>query len=186
MMLQWTPEQAKFLVDKIDVIVQASARVIFEEGSMRLLVVPRLEGGAGFHGREDMNDAWMVPAIADDFLDTLLLAEVLLADQLDVDLVFYGESLHVFVDLVTHRRSPLLEVEDSDAMAIEKASDGIWMADVGQRTLDNHSVETADRRDDLVRVTFDEVCHHEGLRKKMTLLDDTRDVLFSQYRNLKK
>ena len=76
--------QAEFLVDEIDVIVQASAGGVLEERSVRLLVVPGLEGGAGFHGGKDVDDARMVPSRGDDFLDALLLAEVLLADEFDV------------------------------------------------------------------------------------------------------
>ena len=172
--------QAEFLVDEIDIIVKASAGVVLEERSVRLLVVPGLENGTGFHGGEDVNDAGMVPSRGDDFLDALLLAQVLLANELDVDLVFCGEGLDVFVDLITHRRGPLLEVEDSHAMGIEKAGDGARMANVWQCALDDNPIEAAYRSGDLVRVTFGEVCHQGRLRKTMVILDHTWDLLFFQ------
>lgn len=111
-------------------------------------------------GVEDRRVVWaekvQTAIAATGVLDALLLAEVLLANELDVDLVFRGEGLDVFVDLVTHRRGPLLEVEDSHVMNVEKAGDGAWMADIRQRTLDNHPVETADRRNDTVAMTLSE------------------------------
>ena len=92
---------------------------------MGLLVVPGLEGGAGFHGGEDVDDAGLVAALGKNFLDALVFADVLLADKLDRDAVFFGEGLDGFVDFISHRRGPLFEVEDSDAVTVEKVGDGL-------------------------------------------------------------
>ena len=158
--------EAELRVDEIDVIVQAAAGVVLEEVGVRPLVVPGLEGGAGFHGREDVDDAGVLAALGKDFLDAIVFAEVLLADEFNLHVVFLGQGLDVFVDFISHRRGPLLEVEDFDAVAEEKVGDGAWMANVGQRSLDDHPIETGNDAHDVVRVTFEKMSHHENLQQE--------------------
>ena len=66
--------EAELLVDEIDVIVQAAAGVVLEKVDVGPLVVPRPEGGAGFHGGEDVDDAGMLAAFGKDFLEALVMA----------------------------------------------------------------------------------------------------------------
>ena len=158
--------EAELRVDEIDVIVQAAAGVVLEKIDVGPLVVPRLECRAGFHGGEDVDDAGVLASLGENFLEAIVFAEVLLADKLDVDAVFFGQGLDVFVDFISHRRGPLLEVEDFDAVVVKKIGDGAWMANVGQGSLDDHPIETGNDAHDVVRVTFEKMSHHENLQQE--------------------
>src|SRR6266478_4795540 len=57
-------DQAQLGVDEVEVVVQAFAGIRPQEAAMRLFVVPRLVGVAGFHRRDDMDQAGMVAAHA--------------------------------------------------------------------------------------------------------------------------
>jgi len=92
----------------------------------------------------------------------LFLAEIpLLANELDLDTVFGGQSLDGLPDLVTHRRGPLFEVEDPDPPGVEKHGHRVRVADVGQGPLDDYAVGTGKHAHDLVRMTFAKVSHME-------------------------
>ncbi len=118
--------------------MQTPSCVVLEERFVGLLIVPGLEGRARFHGREDVDDAGMVASLGEDFLDPLFLAEILLlADELDLQTMLGGECLDVVPDLVAQGRGPLLEVKDPYAVGVEKCRDGVWVADVGERPLDD-------------------------------------------------
>jgi len=64
--------------------MQALAVVGLEEGSACLFVVPRLIGRAGLHGREDMHQPRLLTATGQHLLDPVFLAEVALADVVDL------------------------------------------------------------------------------------------------------
>jgi hypothetical protein len=158
--------EAELFVDEVDVIMKASAGVIFEKGGVGLLVVPGFEGCAGFHGREDMNDARLVASFRDDFLDALVLSKVLFLDELDVYVVFGGDGLDMGVDFIPHGSGPFFEVENADSTDFEETSNSAWMANVGQGSLDDNPVEAAYDTHDFVRVTFTKLDHNENLQEE--------------------
>src|SRR6201987_1507888 len=73
-------DQAQFGVDEVEVVVQAFAGIRPQEGAMRLFVVPGLVGVAGFHRRDDMDQAGMVAAYGKYLGEKVFLANVLLGN----------------------------------------------------------------------------------------------------------
>ena len=63
--------------------MQAFAGVRPQEGAMRQLVVPGLVAVAGFHRRDDMDQAGMVAADGEHLGDDVLLADVVLGNVFD-------------------------------------------------------------------------------------------------------
>src|SRR5262250_1953225 len=76
-------DQAQLGVDEVEVVVQASAAIRPQEGAVRLLVVPGLVAVAGFHRRDDMDEAGMLAADGEHFGDDIFLADVALGNVLD-------------------------------------------------------------------------------------------------------
>ena len=68
--------EAKFSVDKIEVVMQTLAAVVFEGCFMGFLVMPGLIARTWLHCREDMHKAGMRAAMSNDLLYALFLAEV--------------------------------------------------------------------------------------------------------------
>ena len=67
--------QTELLVNKVKVVMEAFGRIRSKEGHAGLLVVPRLKGRAGFHGRKDMDESWVSSAYGEDGLDAIFFAE---------------------------------------------------------------------------------------------------------------
>jgi len=63
--------------------MEAFAGIRPQEGAVRLLVVPGLVAVAGFHCRDDMDQAGMVAAGGKHLGDDVLLAEVVLGNVFD-------------------------------------------------------------------------------------------------------
>ena len=158
--------EAELFVDEVDVIMQASTGIILEESGVGFLVVPGLEGSTGFHSGENMDDARLLASVGDDFLDAFVLSEVFVFDELDVDFVFSGNGLDIVVDFIPHRSGPLFEVKNADSVDFEKTSNGAWMANVGQGSLDDNAIETAYGAHDYFRVTFTKLGHNRNLQEE--------------------
>ncbi len=157
--------EAEFFVDEINVIVQAPPGVVLEKVGVRLLVVPRFEGRASLHGGEDVYNAGMVATLGEDLLDALLLAEIpLLANELDFQPVGGSQCFDSVLDLVTHRCCPSFEVENADVVGEKPVRDRPWMANVGQGSLDDNTVETRHDSGDVVGMTFEKAGHGEEPR----------------------
>ena len=56
------------LIDEVEVVMQALARVTPEVGLATGLVMPRAVAGAGFHGRQHMHQSNAIPAFAEHAL----------------------------------------------------------------------------------------------------------------------
>ena len=56
--------QAQFLVEEVEIVMQAFVVVGLQEGSPRRFVVPRLVSRAGLHDREDMPQTGVIAAPA--------------------------------------------------------------------------------------------------------------------------
>jgi hypothetical protein len=132
---------------------------------VRLLVVPRFEGRARFHGGEDVNNARVVATLGEDLHDALLLAEIpLLANERDFQPVVGSQRLDVVLDLVTHWRRPSFEVENANLLGKKLVRDRLGMADIGQGPLDDNTVETRADSGDVVGMMFEKAGHGEEPR----------------------
>jgi hypothetical protein len=78
--------QPKRLVDKVEVVVQAFPRGGFQQGMAFTLVIPGAIRSAGFHGREDMDQAGVITPFGKDRLDSVFLAKgVVATNKLDLN-----------------------------------------------------------------------------------------------------
>jgi len=111
----WYPyiAQPQFLIDEVEVVVQAFAVVGLQEGLARLLVVPRLIGRARFHGREDVHHPRSLATHGQHLLHPVLFAEVPLANELDFQTVLDCQSLGVLPQLVAKRLNETGIVEEA-------------------------------------------------------------------------
>ena len=82
--------------------------------------MPRLVGWARLHGRKYMDKARMIPPFHDYLLDTLLFAEVLAADEFNIQAMFLGQSISINTHLFPKRLSPLGVIENPDTAGIQK------------------------------------------------------------------
>src|SRR5262249_35906517 len=87
--------QAQLFVDEVEVVVQALAVSGAQERLPTFLVVPGLVGATRLHGREDAHQARVIPPLREDFLDPIFFAEILFADEHDLQTVLGGESFGV-------------------------------------------------------------------------------------------
>ncbi len=93
--------QTKLGIDEVEVVVKALAAIRLQECPFGFLVEPRLIGGAGFHGREDVNESRVRTAPSQDFLNSTLLPRSRLSHKLDFDTRLLGESFGILPDLST-------------------------------------------------------------------------------------
>jgi hypothetical protein len=129
-------------IDEVEIVVGALAAVGPEERRSGPLVVPGLEGGAGFQGLEDVHEARMRAALGQDLLDAVLLSEGAdPPDELDGESVFLRQALRVRADGVTEGLGESGEVEDLYVAPVQLTGKRLWVADVRQRASDQNAVE---------------------------------------------
>ena len=81
--------QPQVFVNEIEVVVQALAVVWKQVRLASVLVVPRLVGRARLHRRQDAYQPWLFAPLGQDLLDTIFLADVALAQKLDLNPVLH-------------------------------------------------------------------------------------------------
>jgi hypothetical protein len=94
--------------------MQAFSGIRPQEGAMPLFVVPGLVGVAGFHRRDDMDQAGMVAAHGEDLGDDVFLANVLLGKVFDGDASRTGHFGSAVAHANTKRFGKSRIVEDPD------------------------------------------------------------------------
>lgn len=96
------------------------------------LVVPRAIRGTGLYGREDMDQARMIPAVGHDLLNARLFAEVpVTTNELDLHTRLGGQPLGVLTQFLAQWLGPLGVVEDADPAGGKQLGHGRCMADLG-------------------------------------------------------
>ena len=78
-------DQSEIGIHEVEIVVQALAAIGPHIGLVGGLVVPGLIGIAGFHRRNDMDEAGMIATACEHFGDHLFFADVALGDVLDRD-----------------------------------------------------------------------------------------------------
>ena len=126
---QITPAQGG--VDKVEVVMQALAAIVFQKGPAGFLVVPGFVAGAGFQGREDMHQAGMAAAPVEDLLDTLLFAEVFFADEIDFPTVGLREAFGMLSQFLPQRHGPLGVIENANIPLPQNRSHPFGITDTG-------------------------------------------------------
>src|SRR5262245_19403896 len=104
----WPVAEAELRID------EALALGGLEAGVASELVVPGPVRGAGCHGREDVDQARMLPARGQDGLDAGFLSELLPLNELDGQAGLARHLLGVGADLLPQRGGPLRIIEQPD------------------------------------------------------------------------
>jgi hypothetical protein len=102
--------------------------------------VPRLVGRAGFHRRENAHQARLLASFRDDVFDPVFLAEVPLADELDLDSRFGSRLLRVLANPVAEWLGKLRIVENPDLPLLQERCHPTGEADPRQRAKNQHPV----------------------------------------------
>ena len=147
-------DQAQFGVDEVEVVVQAFAGIRAQEGAMRLFVVPGLVGVAGFHRRDDMDQAGMVAAHGKYLGDDVFLANVLLGNVFDGDASRTGQFGSTVAHAITKRFGKSRIVEDPDLPRRKKPHHPLRIAGPGQRAGDDDPVVAGEHPGEAPAVTL--------------------------------
>jgi len=152
----WYPQvdQAELGVDEVEVVMQAFAGIRPQEGAMRAFVVPGLVAVAGFHCRDDMNQAGMVAAPGDHLGDEVLLADVVLGNVFNGDARRTGQFGGAVAHAITQRFGKSRIVEDSDLPRREKGRHPLCVTGPWQGAGDDNPVVTGEHPGEALAVTL--------------------------------
>lgn len=155
--------QPVFRMNEIEIVVQALALGRFKKGLTRLFIMPRLEDIAGFHGREDVHQSGMFSSLPEYLLYALLLAKVLLLDEVDQYAIVLRNLFSMRADIVPNLVRPHRVIEDKNTLLPNKAGHGFGMSNGNQRAGYYNPVKTRKRKGNLFAVTFSERVHGYSL-----------------------
>src|SRR5215472_16777024 len=140
----------------VEVVVQASAAIRPQEGAVRLLVVPGLVAVAGFHRRDDMDEAGMLAADGEHFGDDVFLADVALGNVLDGNAGSTRQFSGALAHAIAKRFGKSRIVEDPDLPCRKKCCHPVRVAGAGQGTGDNDPVVARKHAGEALAVTLGE------------------------------
>ena len=140
MMLHPHVAQPQFLVEAIEIVVQASAVVRQQICLPGVLVAPRLVDGARFHGREDTHQPRTISAFCKDLLYPIFLPHIPFAQELDLDAVFGSQPFGVLAKLIPERFGKARIIEDPDLSLVQARGHSLRVADLRKRAEDEHAI----------------------------------------------
>jgi len=132
----------QFLIDEVEVIVQTLAVSRFEKGLVGLFVMPWLIGLTGLHGGKDVHQSGLGAAPFEDLADAVFLSEILLADEFDLQTVFFGYPLGVIAQFISEWFGKTRVIKDTNAIGSEKSGHPLGIAKGRQCSLNDHSIKT--------------------------------------------
>ena len=152
--------ESKGRIDEVEVVMEAFAGRGFQRGMAFFLVMPGAISGAGFHGREDVDQPGMIATPRYDGLDPVLLAKGLVAtDELDLNAGLAGELLGMVAQLIPQGLWPSWVIEQSDLVVTEVTRHGAGIANIRKRAGDDDTIEAGKNASDLIAVALDERIH---------------------------
>ena len=107
--------QAQLWIDKIEIVVEAFAGGQLHAGLAGWLVIPGRILRAGFHRRDDVDQARHRTALRQDLRNDGLFADMAVLQILDLEPVLGGDILGVLAHLLTQRIQVLAQIETPDA-----------------------------------------------------------------------
>ena len=154
----WHPQitQTQSGVDKVKVVVQAFGFMVLEKRLMGFFIVPGLVAGAGFHGRENMDQTGMTAALSHDFFDALLFAKVLLANEVDFQTIFHRDPFGILSDFLSQRLGPFDVVENANTLLAQKQTHALGVTNARQGSRQDGPVKAGEYPLNLTGVTFDQ------------------------------
>jgi len=151
--------QPVFRMYEIEIVVQALALRRFEKGRARVLIMPRLEGIARFHRREDMHESGMFSSLPEYLFYALLFAKILLLDEVDLHTIVPRNFLSVRSDIFPNPVCPHRVLEYENTLLPNKPCHGLGMSNGHQRAGYHDPIKARKRKDNLLAMTFDERVH---------------------------
>ena len=144
----------QFLVNKVEIVVQALSCVRFQEGFTGRFVVPRFIGLTCLHGRENMNKARMAATALQSFGDDVFLADMSLADELDLNPVLLRQPLSIGANSITQGFCKMGIIEDANLMSVKIARHSLCKAETGENPLDDDPVVAGNDPSNLVGISL--------------------------------
>ena len=144
--------QAELLVHEIELVMQTLAVIGKQIRLSGLFVVPRLVGGAGLHRREDAHQPHLLPSFRQRLLHPIFLAEVPLADKLDLDASLRRHLFGVLPNPVPERLGELRVIEDANLPLKQERCHSPGKADPRQGPENQHPVPATQHAGNLRRV----------------------------------
>ena len=134
--------------------MEAFAGIRPQEGAVRLLVVPGIVAVAGFHRRDDMDQAGMVAAGGKHLGDDVLLAEVVLGNVFDDNATSIRQLGGALAHSIPKRFGKSRIVEDPDLPRRKKPHHPFRIAGPGQRAGDDDPVVAGEHPGEAPAVTL--------------------------------
>ena len=134
--------------------MEAFAGIRPQEGAVRLLVVPGLVAVAGFHRRDDMDQAGMVAAGGKHLGDDVLLAEVVLGNVFDDNATSIRQLGGAVAHSIPKRFGKSRIVEDPDLSRRKKSRHSLGTAGARQRAGDDDPVVAGEHPGEAPAVTL--------------------------------
>ena len=147
-------DQAQLGVHEVEVVMEAFAGIRPQEGAVRLLVVPGLVAVAGFHCRDDMDQAGMVAAGGKHLGDDVLLAEVVLGNVFDDNATSIRQLGGALAHSIPKRFGKSRIVEDPDLSRRKKSRHSLGIAGARQRAGDDDPVVAGEHPGEAPAVTL--------------------------------
>jgi len=160
-------DQPEIGIHEVEIVVQALAAVRAQIGLVRPLVVPRLVGVAGFHRRNDMDQAGMVAALFQHFRDHRFLADMTLGDVLDRDRGFLRQRRRALPHAIAQRRGKLRVIENPNLVGVKKPRHPLRVARPRKRSRHHHPVITGQNTRNPLLVALRQRRHHTAPRHQL-------------------
>lgn len=149
--------QPKLLQDEVKIVVKAFGGFPPKKRLARLFVMPGFKRRTRLHGREDMDQSRMIPALGDDLLDPFFLTEILLPDKLDLQSILLGQLLGPQTDFVPQGFDKLGIIENANPLGSQMATHGIGITDIGKGSGDDDPIKARENSSNFTSISF---CQH--------------------------
>jgi hypothetical protein len=164
--------QPQLFQDDVKIVVKAFGCFPPKKRLARLFIMPGFKRGTRLHGRKDMDQSGMIPALGDDLLDPLFLTEILLPDKLDLQSILLGQLLRPHTDFVPQGFDKLGIIENANALGSQMTTHGIGITDIGKCSGDDDPIKAREDSSNFTGVSFCQRTHG------FSLMNSRKDSLY--------
>jgi len=157
--------QSQIFQNEVKIVVDAFGLRAPKKRFARLFIVPGFKRGTGLHGREDMDQSRMIPALGDDLLKTFFFTEVLLSDEFNLHPMVPAQLLRPQTDFVPHGFDKLGIIENTNALSSQMATHSIGITDIGKCPGDDHPIKARENPSNLTGISFCQGHHGSPLER---------------------
>ena len=159
--------QPQIFQNEVKIVVDAFGLRAPKKRLARLFIMPGFKRGTGLHGREDMDQSRMIPALGDDLLETFFFTEILLSDEFDLHPIVPGQLLRPQTDFVPHGFDELGIIENTNALGSQMATHGIGITDIGKCSGDDDPIKAREDSSNFTGISFCQ-CYHGSPLERFT------------------